>query len=42
MSDEIKEVTDTEYPDNQTAEIDLTINSDLVDTRGKDDENAND
>lgn len=40
MTDITAEVTDPNYPDNQTAEVDLTINADLVDTRGEGDENA--
>lgn len=36
----MEKITDKDYPDNQTAEVDLSINSDLIDTRGEDDEPA--
>lgn len=31
-------VINHDYPDNQAAEVDEEINSDLIDTRGEDDE----
>lgn len=33
----MEEVIDTEYPNDQAAEVDTKINDDLVDTRGADD-----
>lgn len=36
-----EEVINPNYPDNQEATIDLNINSDLVDTRGIEDEPIN-
>lgn len=39
MSEDI-EVIDKDYPDNQIADIDLEVNSDLINTRGEGDELA--